>query len=80
MFLNDEDGNVQLLPIDTTTLQNFPNLYSLLKTVLLTSLPSSSDSSISAGVGDPTYSKTQAGVNYQMKQMSKPLLQELTIL
>lgn len=65
MFLNDEDGNVQLLPIDTTTLQNFPNLYSLLKTVLLTSLPSSNDSSISAGVGDPTYSKTQAGVNSQ---------------
>ena len=65
MFLNDEDGDVTLLPIDTTTLQNFPNLYSLLKTVLLTSLPSSSDSSISAGVGDPTYSKTQAGVNSQ---------------
>ena len=65
MFLNDEDGDVTLLPIDTTTLQNFPNLYSLLKTVLLTSLPSSNDSSISAGVGDPTYSKTQAGVNSQ---------------
>lgn len=65
MFLNDEDGDVTLLPIDTTTLQNFPDLYSLLKTVLLTSLPSSSDSSISAGVGDPTYSKTQAGVNSQ---------------
>ena len=65
MFTNDEEGDVTLLPIDTTTLQNFPNLYSLLKTVLLTSLPSSSDSSISAGVGDPTYSKTQAGVNSQ---------------
>lgn len=65
MFLNDEDGKVDLLPIDTQTIQNFPNLYSLLKTVLLTSLPASSDSSISAGVGDPTYSKTQAGVNNQ---------------
>lgn len=65
MFLNDEDGKVDLLPIDTQTIQNFPNLYSLLKTVLLTSLPASSDSSISAGVGDPTYSKTQAGVNDQ---------------
>ena len=65
MFLGDEDGNVQLLPTDTTTIQNFPNLYNLLKTVLLTSLPSSSDSSISAGSGDPTYSKTQAGVNSQ---------------
>lgn len=65
MFLNDEDGEMKLLPIDTTTVQQFPQLYSLLKTVLLTSLPSSNDSSISAGVGDPTYSKTQAGVNAQ---------------
>lgn len=68
MFLNDEEGKVDLLPIDTTTLQNFPNLYSLLKTVLLTSLPASSDSSISAGVGDPTFSKTQAGVNDQSQK------------
>lgn len=65
MFLNDEDGDVTLLPVDTTTLQNFPNLYNLMKTVLLTSLPSSNDSSISTSVGDPTYSKTQAGVNSQ---------------
>ena len=68
MFLNDEDGKVDLLPIDTQTIQNFPNLYSLLKTVLLTSLPASSDSSISSGVGDPTYSKTQAGVNDQTQK------------
>jgi hypothetical protein len=65
MFLNDEDGEMKLLPIDTTTLQNFPNLYQLLKGVLLTSLPSSNDSSISASEGDGTYSKTQAGVNTQ---------------
>lgn len=65
MFLNDEEGNVQLLPIDTTTLQNFPALFNLMKSVLLSSLPSSNDSSISAEVGDPTYSKTQAGVNSQ---------------
>ncbi len=68
MFLNDEEGKVDLLPIDTMTIQNFPNLYNLLKTVLLTSLPSSSDSSISAGSGDPTYSKTQAGVNDQSQK------------
>jgi len=68
MFLNDEDGKVDLLPIDTQTIQNFPNLYNLLKTVLLTSLPASSDSSISAGTGDPTYSKTQAGVNDQSQK------------
>lgn len=68
MFLNDEDGKVDLLPIDTTTLQRFPELYNLLKTVLLTSLPASSDTSISAGAGDPTYSKTQAGVNDQAQK------------
>lgn len=68
MFLNDEEGKMDLLPIDTQTIQNFPNLYNLLKTVLLTSLPASSDSSISAGIGDPTYSKTQAGVNDQAQK------------
>lgn len=68
MFLNDEDAEVDLLSIDTQTIQNFPNLYNLLKTVLLTSLPSSSDSSISSGSGDPTYSKTQAGVNDQARK------------
>jgi hypothetical protein len=68
MFLNDEEGKVDLHPIDTTTIQNFPNLYNLLKTVLLTSLPSSSDSSISSGSGDPTFSKTQAGVNDQAQK------------
>lgn len=68
MFLNDEEGKVDLLPIDTMTIQNFPNLYNLLKTVLLTSLPASSDSSISSGSGDPTYSKTQAGVNDQAQK------------
>lgn len=68
MFLNDEEGKVDLLPIEDTLLQNFPNIYNLLKTVLLTSLPASSDSSISAGSGDPTYSKTQAGVNDQAQK------------
>lgn len=65
MFLSEEDGSVDLHPIDTTTLQNFPNLYNLLKGVLLTSLPSSNDSSIPAGEGGGTYSRTQAGVNSQ---------------
>lgn len=65
MFLNDEEGKVDLLPIETTVLQNFPSLYNLLKGVVLTSLPSSHDTSISASEGGATYSKTQAGVNSQ---------------
>lgn len=64
MFLNDEEGKVDLHPIDTTTLQNFPSLYNLLMGVLLRSLPAS-NATLPAGSGDPLQSKTQAGVNSQ---------------
>lgn len=64
MFLGDEDGEVKLLPTDTSTVQNFPALYQLLKGVLLNSLPSSNET-LPAGSGDPNQSKTQAGVNMQ---------------
>lgn len=64
MFLNDEEGKIDLHSIDTTTLQNFPALYNLLMGVLLRSLPSS-NATLPAGSGDPTQSKTQAGVNSQ---------------
>lgn len=64
MFLNDEDGEVNLHALDTTTIQNFPNLYQMLLGVLLRSLPSSNET-IPAGSGDPNQSKTQAGVNSQ---------------
>lgn len=64
MFLNDEEGKVDLLPIDTMTIQNFPALYNLLMGVLLRSLPSSNQT-LPTGSGDPNQSKTQAGVNSQ---------------
>lgn len=64
MFLSEEDGDVTLLPVDTTTIQNFPSLYQLMKGVLLNSLPSSNET-LPAGSGDPNQSKTQAGVNVQ---------------
>ena len=55
---------MKLLPIDTTTLQNFPSLYNLLMGVMLKSLPTSNET-LPAGSGDPNQSKTQAGVNEQ---------------
>lgn len=64
MFLNDEDGDVTLLSTDTTTVQNFPNLYNLLLGIMYRSLPSSNET-LPAGSGDPNQSKTQAGVNVQ---------------
>lgn len=65
MFLGDSDGDMDLLTIDTEIYRNFNSIYSLLKACILTSLPASSDTSISAEVGDPTYSKTPAGVKDQ---------------
>ena len=62
MFLNDEEGEMDLLAIDSTTIQNFPNLYNLLMGVLLRSLPGSTEV-LPSGSGDPMQSKTQAGVN-----------------
>lgn len=64
MFLNDEEGKIDLHSIDTTTLQNFPALYNLLMGVLLRSLPAS-NATLPSGSGDPNQSKTQAGVNSQ---------------
>lgn len=64
MFINDEEGKVELHPIDTTSIQSFPQSYNLLMGVLLRSLPSS-NATLPAGSGDPTQSKTQAGVNSQ---------------
>lgn len=65
MFLNDEDGEMKLLPIDTTIMQQFPAVFNLVRGVLLNSLPASHDTSISASEGGGTFSKTQAGVNSQ---------------
>lgn len=67
MFMADEEGSMELLTIDTTTLQNFPQLYNLLMGVLLKSLPSSNET-LAAGSGDPNQSKTQAGVNEQSQK------------
>ena len=67
MFLNDEEGKVDLLPIDTTIMQQFPSVYNLLMGVMLRSLPSS-NATLPAGSGDPNQSKTQAGVNDQAQK------------
>ncbi len=65
MFLNDEEGKIDLHPIDTTIMQQFPAVFNLLRGVLLNSMPASHDTSIPAGEGGGIYSRTQAGVNSQ---------------
>lgn len=58
---SDPNATAEPLKIDTTALANFPNNYGLMKSQLL-NLLSSPDTSTSAEVGNPGFSKTPAGV------------------
>lgn len=62
--VTDPNGKVEALNVDTSAIVNYPNLYGLQKSQLL-NLVSSPDSSISAEVGNPGFSKTHAGVEQQ---------------
>ena len=70
VHLNNEDGSVDPVFLDTSILATFTNLVRLAQAKLISCLPASTDTSISAEVGDVGYSKTQAGVNNQTRQES----------
>lgn len=61
---SDPGADVKPLEIDTTAIANYPALYGLQKSQLL-NLTASPDSSISAEVGNPSFSKTDSGVKQQ---------------
>lgn len=58
---SDPNAIVEPLKIDSTALANFPNNYGLMKSQLI-NLLASPDTSISADVGNPGFSKTPQGV------------------
>lgn len=66
---SDPNADVKAMTIDTTAIANFPNNYGLMKSQLL-NLTASPDTSISAQVGNPGFSKTPAGVNAQQANVS----------
>lgn len=66
---SDKEANVTPMTIDTTAIQSFPQNYGLMKSQLL-NLTASPDTSISAEVGNPGFSKTPAGVNAQQANVS----------
>lgn len=65
------DANADVIPltIDTTAVANYPALYGLQKSQLL-NLTNSPDTSISADVGNPGFSKTPAGIQQQAAVIS----------
>lgn len=66
---NDPNASIKPLDVDTTAVQNYPELYGLQKSQLL-NLVSSPDTSISAEVGNPGFSKTDSGVKAQQANVS----------
>lgn len=57
----DANASLEALDIDTTAIQNFASNYGLIKSQIL-NLNSSTDTSVSSEVGNPGFSKTDAGV------------------
>lgn len=66
---SDPNSSLEAMKIDTTAIANFPQNYGLMKSQLL-NLTASPDTSISAEVGNPGFSKTPAGVNAQQANVS----------
>lgn len=65
----DPNSTVEPLQIDTKALENFPNNYGLMKSQMI-NLLASPDTSISADVGNPGFSKTPQGVNASQASLS----------
>lgn len=65
----DPSASVETMKIDTSAVINYPSLYGLQKSQLL-NLVNSPDTSISSDVGNPSFSKTTAGVQQQAQTVS----------
>lgn len=65
----DPTNGVEAMTVDTKALENYPQLYGLQKSQLL-NLVNSPDTSISADAGNPSFSKTDAGVKSQQSTIS----------
>ena len=56
--------------VDTSAIANYPNIYAMNKTQLYSLFNSGGDTTISAEVGNPGFSKTPAGIKQQKEIMS----------
>lgn len=64
----DPNADVRPLDLSTSSLESFPNNYGLIKSQIL-NLNSSVDTSVSAEVGNPGFSKTPAGIDAQQSKL-----------
>lgn len=64
----DPNASVKPVELSTSSLESFPSNYGLIKSQIL-NLNSSTDTSVSADVGNPGFSKTPAGVKAQQSKL-----------
>lgn len=65
---NNPDNRVEVVNINTTALNNFPNNYGLIKSQIL-NINNANDTSISSEIGNPGFSKTDSGVKAQQERV-----------
>lgn len=65
----EQGASIDAMSVDTTGIAQYPNLYGLQKSQLL-NLVSSPDTSVSAEVGNPGFSKTDSGVKALQNRIS----------
>ena len=67
-----EDPKNRLVPldVDTSAIEYYPNIYAMNKTQLYALFNSGGDTTVSAEVGNPGFSKTPAGIKQQKEIMS----------
>ena len=72
LFEMGEDPKNRLVPldVDTSAIEAYPNIYALNKTQLYALFNSGGDTTVSAEVGNPGFSKTPAGIKQQKEIMS----------
>ena len=67
---DDPKNRIVPLDVDTSAIENYPNIYAMNKTQLYALFNSGGDTTVSAEVGNPGFSKTPAGIKQQKEIMS----------
>ena len=67
---DDPKNRLVPLDVDTSAIENYPNIYAMNKTQLYALFNTGGDTTVSAEVGNPGFSKTPAGIRQQKEIMS----------
>lgn len=67
---DDQKNRIEPLSVDTSAIQNYPDIYALNKTQLYALFNSGGDTTVSAEVGNPGFGKTPTALKQQKELMS----------